>query len=575
MFLFDKIGLALFHFTWQAAVTALLTSLILFLFKKAGSRVHYILCCFSIILMIASPIYTALNSPEKSFQTIIHLNVNELSPVNAKEIKHNGSVYAIQYRRNEIPLSFYEKLLAGIRKYTPQISLLWIVGVILMSFYHLYGFVKLRGFTDNTNILIEPGWKERIQKLIQHTGIKQKIKVIPSAKISAPAVIGFIKPVILIPVSVFTGIEGKYIEAIVLHELAHIKRYDYFFNIIQIIIETLGFFHPAVWWISNRIRKERENCCDDFAVKITGDKLVYVKSLVKLEEMRQDSSFMMAANGGNLLDRVSRILNSHSGKSSSDIINPVIPFIVTIILIVSFGFTYANLGGYGISKNFFRDKESLVNNLNRNMVAYFPFNGNANDESSYKQKTSVHNAVLCEDRFGIAKRAFDFNGKNSFIETGSLNVLNKSKSLSISCWVYTRKISDYEPWVSKAGSKWYSQWRFGFVENKEREWGLTQANAVGGNPFWRDYVVSPAKLPLNRWVHVAVTADQEKHLISLYINGKRICLFEDLIPFEESESPVFIGYQRDDNVYFNGKMDNVRIYNCVLSDDEIEALSEM
>jgi len=109
------------------------------------------------------------------------------------------------------------------------------------------------------------------------------------------------------------------VESIIIHELAHIQRYDFLVNMIQTLIEILGFFHPAVWWLSNRIRKERENCCDDWAVRVLGDKLIYVKSLVQLEETRRCPRPVMAANGSELSQRVMHILNYQSVKQSSAI----------------------------------------------------------------------------------------------------------------------------------------------------------------------------------------------------------------------------------------------------------------
>ena len=187
-----------------------------------------------------------------------------------------------------------------VNRYTPFISIIWMFGVLLTVLYRIYGFSKIRSLIRQAHILVDTSWEIRIKEMMRKIGIKQKITFLQSLEIDSPAVIGFLKPFLLIPVSFFTGVEGKYIEAILLHELAHIKRYDYLVNIIQLIVETLGFFHPAVWWISRQMRRERENCCDDFAVKILGDKLIFAKSLVQLEEMRQHKSFVMAANGGQI-----------------------------------------------------------------------------------------------------------------------------------------------------------------------------------------------------------------------------------------------------------------------------------
>src|SRR5205814_4150217 len=122
-----------------------------------------------------------------------------------------------------------------------------------------------------------------------------------------PAVVGWVRPIVLVPASVFTGLTAEQIEALLAHELAHVRRHDYLINLLQTVTETLFFYHPAVWWVSRAIRNERENCCDDLAVEICGNTLAYVRALTDLEQMRQGMPRLaMAADGGSLLSRVQR-----------------------------------------------------------------------------------------------------------------------------------------------------------------------------------------------------------------------------------------------------------------------------
>ena len=129
--------------------------------------------------------------------------------------------------------------------------------------------------------------------------------------------IGWLRPVVLMPVSAMAGMGTQQLEAILAHELAHIRRHDYLVNLMQTLVETLLFYHPAVWWLSRRIRIERENCCDDLAVSLCGDPYAYAKALADLEELRADSSpLVLAATGGSLLYRVRRLIGtpSHAGR---------------------------------------------------------------------------------------------------------------------------------------------------------------------------------------------------------------------------------------------------------------------
>ncbi len=339
------------------------------------------------------------------------------------------------------------------------------------------------------------------------------------------------------------------------------------------IIETVGFFHPAVWWISNRIRIERENCCDDFAVEILGDKLIYAKSLVQLEEIRQNTSLITAANGSSLSYRVSRLLRKKSNIFDSMFFNFAAPFIVTIFIIASFGFVITNSNNGKLLSNLFKNVSN--SKLDDYLIAYFPFNGNANDESVFKQKTYMHNVVLCEDRYGRKNRACDFNGKNSYIDTDKKNVLNYTESITISCWVFPRRAKNWESWICKDGPKWASEWRMGFGENKNTEWGFTVCNLIAGRNNWADYWITNSEIQLNKWTHVAVSADQDKNIVSVYMNGNKVGVLRDLRKFEKSESSVRIGFQTDDNVYFDGKIDDIRIYKHVLSDEEVREVFEM
>ncbi len=124
-----------------------------------------------------------------------------------------------------------------------------------------------------------------------------------------PTVVGWLRPAILLPIAALASLTPDQVEAILAHELAHIRRHDYAVNVLQTLAETLLFYHPAVWWISKRIRVEREHCCDDIAIEICGDPIGYAQALAELESWRTSSATMaLAATGGSLLDRVRRIL---------------------------------------------------------------------------------------------------------------------------------------------------------------------------------------------------------------------------------------------------------------------------
>jgi uncharacterized protein YnzC (UPF0291/DUF896 family) len=121
-------------------------------------------------------------------------------------------------------------------------------------------------------------------------------------------VIGWVRPIVFLPATALTGLSEDQLQAVIAHELAHIQRLDAFVNVFQVCIETLLFYHPAVWWLNKRVRCEREHCCDEVAVSVCGDAVEYARALTVMEEWRSAPTFAMAANRGPLTDRIMRVL---------------------------------------------------------------------------------------------------------------------------------------------------------------------------------------------------------------------------------------------------------------------------
>ena len=174
----------------------------------------------------------------------------------------------------------------------------------------------------------------RLVELGQRLGMDRPVKLLQSAFVEVPTVIGWLRPVILLPVGCLLGLSTAQLEAILAHELAHIRRHDYLVNLFQNVVETRLFYHTAVWWVSRRIREERENCCDDLAVEICGDRLTYARALATLEEMRHTpGQLALAAAGAPLLQRIRRLV----GKSSTGATRPGWPLagIVALLIIIA------------------------------------------------------------------------------------------------------------------------------------------------------------------------------------------------------------------------------------------------
>jgi hypothetical protein len=155
----------------------------------------------------------------------------------------------------------------------------------------------------------------RLQLLVHRFGIDRRVRVFECALVRVPTVVGYLRPVILLPASVVTGLAPAYLDAVLTHELAHVRRHDYLVNVLQSLVETLLFYHPAVWWCSRQIRIEREHCCDDMVVEAGGNRLAYASALAQLEELRGLQPMLsLNASGGRLVDRIRRLLGESPTK---------------------------------------------------------------------------------------------------------------------------------------------------------------------------------------------------------------------------------------------------------------------
>jgi hypothetical protein len=160
-------------------------------------------------------------------------------------------------------------------------------------------------------------WQNILNSFRYKMKIIKPVRLLESARVNVPVVIGYIKPVILIPVGMLTGFPAKEIEAILIHELAHVARNDYLVNILQSIGEIIFFYNPALWWISSTIRAEREKCCDDMAVSLCGDSMVFARALANLEEIKTEKyRLALAINGKqNLVSRIKRLFKTKKGTT--------------------------------------------------------------------------------------------------------------------------------------------------------------------------------------------------------------------------------------------------------------------
>ncbi len=207
-----------------------------------------------------------------------------------------------------------ETTLAGVQQFVMQhhskLTWLWLVGVGILLLRMGVGFLYTKQLKTAKTNEVAPEVKQKMRLIQQRLGLTETIGLLESLKLKVPLTIGWLKPVILFPAGMLTHWPMDQIEAILAHELAHIKRKDYLFNILQNVVETIFFFHPAVWILSARIRTERENCCDDVAIEVCQNKIVLANALAEVASYQSQPMFSMAFGGQktSLLGRIKRIV---------------------------------------------------------------------------------------------------------------------------------------------------------------------------------------------------------------------------------------------------------------------------
>ena len=171
----------------------------------------------------------------------------------------------------------------------PVIVVVWGLGVLLLTLQLAGSWLLVEGIRRGATRPIAHVSDTYVQALAARLGVTRALRLAESARVAVPTVIGWIRPLILVPSSALAGLSPFQLQAIIAHEIAHIRRHDYIVNVLQSLVETLLFYHPGVWWVSKQIRLEREQSCDDVAAEVCGDRVAYARALASLEESRAEA----------------------------------------------------------------------------------------------------------------------------------------------------------------------------------------------------------------------------------------------------------------------------------------------
>ncbi len=299
--LINALGWALIHSLWQSAAIAALWSGLNLALRRASANTRYVIAYIALLAMPIAAIsgFISLTQHNDTVTT-----VGAWQPASVSD---SVATWHSTPSRHSTPAPY------------PALAVwIWLTGVVAMSIWAAAGWLSAQRLKRRSNKAFPPLWQRRIAVLSEQLGIRRHVRLCESALARVPAVIGWLRPVVLIPAGALANLSAVELEAVLAHELAHVRRYDYLANLLQSAIEIVMFYHPAVWWLSKRIRAEREHCCDDLAIAACGNLVVYARALTALEELRgAHPQFAMAATGGPLISRIRRLLGQDEPRRRS------------------------------------------------------------------------------------------------------------------------------------------------------------------------------------------------------------------------------------------------------------------
>jgi len=322
--IWQRLGLTLVHFLWQGLIIAILIGACVRVFKPSHGNARYIVYLLAFIAMIICPVVTFIGidipiSPDK--ELLIEIEPVEPFNIISDTVLPEGDIslevdtsIPNMSRPTEIDYStpLRERIYSYLYISLPWFLVIWMVGVVILSMRLLIGFVGVHHWCHHLVPL--PEWLvQRTASLSEGLGMGDFSRVFMSSSIIQVMAVGYLRPIVLLPAAMVMQMQPEMLEAVIAHELAHIRRFDLWVNLVQRITETLLFYHPAVWWLSSCLRSERELCCDELAVRATGERLTYasaLESVVRAKLIAKQPTLAVGLNQDNepILRRVRHIL---------------------------------------------------------------------------------------------------------------------------------------------------------------------------------------------------------------------------------------------------------------------------
>lgn len=296
--LIERLGWTLLHSLWQGALIVMVYALLRVLLRERSPESRYALALTTFVLLALAPVVTFVWIGDAA--SVAAGGVAATAAVLGSELMVIGA---------DAMHATPADLAAALVPWLPIVVAAWCAGVLVSALRVVGAWRHLGALRRSALPLGGPELERLVERLRHELGIDRAVRIARSTLVDTPTVIGWLEPLVLVPTSALAGLAPQQLAMILAHELAHIRRHDYLVNAVQTAIETLLFYHPAVHWVSARLRHEREECCDAIAVRFGGDAVAYARALAELEELRGlNASLALAATGGELLERIERLL---------------------------------------------------------------------------------------------------------------------------------------------------------------------------------------------------------------------------------------------------------------------------
>ncbi len=298
----NALGWMLVHLLWQACLVVGAFWMVHRLAPSRAANLRYVAGLAAYLAIITFPavtlwMYLAPGAGGQGVATAVSLPALGVAtgyPVTAESLLHHALEPAM-----------------------PAIVILWALGVALMAARTAVGWYGARQLVRCGVEAVDAPVRQLAERLRLEMGVRRAVTVLRSTRVAVPTVVGWLDPVVLLPVSVLARLPREQLTLVLAHELAHVRRNDYLVNLLQLVVETLFFYHPAIGWLGRRVREDREHCCDDEVVAAFGERVAYARALASLEQLRAPASPALAATGGDLYHRVDRIVHCEPPRRSS------------------------------------------------------------------------------------------------------------------------------------------------------------------------------------------------------------------------------------------------------------------